>query len=59
MVKEENITFRIGEEEKELIRRKAEQAGMKMSDYARTCCLAGTKYKITTTTETTTHIEEC
>jgi uncharacterized protein (DUF1778 family) len=51
MNKEDSITFRATKEEKELILKKAKEAGMKMSDYVRTCSLAGTKYKITTITE--------
>lgn len=58
MNKEDSITFRAGKEEKSLIKQKADEAGMKMSDYIRTCCLAGTKYQITSNTITTTEIKE-
>jgi uncharacterized protein (DUF1778 family) len=51
MSKEDHITFRASKEEKELIRKKAKEAGMKMSDYIRTCSLSGSKYQIITTTE--------
>ena len=51
MNKQDSITFRASKEEKQLIKKKADEAGMKMSDYIRTCCLAGSKYKITTITE--------
>lgn len=49
MNKEEHITFRASEEEKKLIKQKADQAGMKMSDYIRTCSLGN--YVIKTTVE--------
>jgi uncharacterized protein (DUF1778 family) len=47
MSKEEHITFRASKEEKELIRKKAKKAGMKMSDYIRTCSLGNHIIKTT------------
>lgn len=58
MNKEENITFRASKEEKELIKQKADDANMKMSDFIRSCCLSGTKYKTVKTTNTTIEIIE-
>jgi uncharacterized protein (DUF1778 family) len=58
-MKDDHITFRASTEIKELIKKKAHEAGLTVSSYIITCCLSGTKYKITTTTETTTEIEEC
>jgi uncharacterized protein (DUF1778 family) len=50
MNKEEKLIVRITSEEKELIKQKAKDAGMKLSDFVRCSSLKGTKYKTTTTT---------
>ena len=46
-----NINLRITSDEKELIKKKAKEANMKLSEYIRSSTLNGTKYQIITTTE--------
>jgi predicted DNA binding CopG/RHH family protein len=43
---EAKIQFRVSDEEKELIKQKAKEAGMKMSEYVRYCSLGTTNIKI-------------
>jgi uncharacterized protein (DUF1778 family) len=51
MNKQDSITFRASKQEKSLIKKKADDAGMKMSDFIRTCCLGS---RITTIVEKNT-----
>jgi uncharacterized protein (DUF1778 family) len=55
MNKETEIRFRVSEEEKELIRKRAKEAGMKLGEFARYMslgdCTVETKTIINTTTE--------
>ena len=53
MSKETNLVIRVSKEEKHLIHKKAQEAGMKLSDYVRCSSLNGTKYEIISTTTKT------
>jgi predicted DNA binding CopG/RHH family protein len=50
MNKETEIRFRVSEEEKSLIKQKAKQAGMKLSEYSRFCSLADCELEVITNT---------
>jgi uncharacterized protein (DUF1778 family) len=46
MNKEYSITFRASEEERTLIKKKAKQAGLGLSDFIRTCTLGNQRIEI-------------
>jgi predicted DNA binding CopG/RHH family protein len=50
-VMEAKIQFRVSDEEKELIKQKAKEAGMKMSEYVRYCSLGDVELEIITNTK--------
>lgn len=51
MNKTDDIRVRLIPAEKQIIQQKANEAGMKLSEYIRMSALSGTKYEIITTTE--------